>query len=45
MHLCNFSAKVEAIALSSQPIATVKAMAEKPIDSLKLMGGGGGLLL
>ena len=39
MHLCDFSAKLEAIALPSQAIATFKAMAEKVIDSLKLMGG------
>ena len=39
MHLCHFSAKLEAIALPSQAFATLKAMAEKVIDSLKLMGG------
>ena len=39
VNLCDFSAKPEAIAPSSQAIATAKAMAEKSIDSLKLMGG------
>ena len=38
VHLCNFSAKLEANALPPPAIATVKAMAEKLIDSLKLMG-------
>ena len=40
MHLIDFSAKLEAIALPSQAIATVKAMAVKSKDSLKLMRGG-----
>ena len=43
--MCNFTAKVQAIALPSQAIATVRALPEKLIDSLKFMGGAFAILI